>query len=146
MIKSLLISIWAILVTSGVVFAPALLKGSGTEDGPVQKAMVDHRSDTMSAALFSKGKVVGHFTTRLRYQLPDGEIDPEQVPIDQIIQDGLFELMLQSKAEELSKLGESELAEMAEQLTEILNERSTPLNISNLRFESARLMLKSAIR
>lgn len=145
MFKSLMISIWAILVTVSVVFVPTLLEG-GKEDGPKEIALEDHRSDTMSAALFSRGKVVGHFTTRLRYKLPVGIVDPEKVPVDQIIQDGLFELIHRSDPKQLSKIGESELAAMAEELTVILNGRSTALKITDVQFESARLMLKSVIR
>ena len=39
-----------------------------------------------------------------------------------------------------------QLADMAEELTVILNGRSTVLNITDVQFESARLMLKSVIR
>ena len=146
MIKSLVISIWAIVVTIGVVFVPGLLAGSDEDGEPAPAALIDHRTDTMSAAMFERGRVVGHFTTRIRYQLPEGAIDADVVPVDQIIMDGLFELIHQLKPKEMAKLRERELVRMGDDLAEMLNNRSTPLPISKVRFDSARLMVKSAVR
>ena len=142
MIKSLFISIWAIVVTVGVVFLPSLFASDDADDRAVATTMIDHRSDTMSAALFDEGSVVGHFTTRVRYQLPKGAIDPEVVPVNQIILDGLFELVHKADPKKLAKLKEPQLTAMADQLALALNNRSTPFPISNVRFDSARLMLK----
>ena len=90
--------------------------------------------------------VIGHFTTRIRYQLPEGSVDPEAIPVEQIIMDGLFELIHQMKPQDMAKLRERELAAMGKDLAELLNNRSTPLPIQNLRFDSARLMVKSVVR
>ena len=144
MFKSLIISVWAIAVTIAVVFIPSLLASDQTEDGMVAPTMVDFRSDTMSAALFDDGSVIGHFTTRVRYQLPDGAVNPDLVPVDQIIMDGLFELIHKSDPKELAKLRDPQLADMADQLAHSLNNRATPFPISNVRFDSARLMLKTS--
>ncbi|MEP1206268.1 MAG: hypothetical protein ABJM29_16935 [Rhizobiaceae bacterium] len=108
-----------------------------------EPSLVDFRSDTMSAALFDDGNVVGHFTARVNYQLPKDAVDPELVPVDQIILDGLFELVHRSDPKDLAKLRDPQLADMADQLAEALNNRTTPFPISNVRFDSARLMLKS---
>ena len=134
---------WAIIVTIAVVFVPSLFASDPSEDGSAAPTLVDYRSDTISAALFRDGNVIGHFTTRLRYQLPDGAVNPELVPVDQIIMDGLFELIHKSDPKDLAKLREPQLADMAEQLANSLNNRATPFPISNVRFDSARLMLKT---
>ena len=146
MIKSLVISIWAIIVTVAVVFVPGLLAGDGDDGEPAPAALIDHRTNTMSAALFERGKVIGHFTTRIRYQLPEGAIDADVVPVDQIIMDGLFELIHKIKPRDMAKLREGQLAGMGDDLAELLNNRSTPLPITNVRFDSARLMLKTVVR
>jgi hypothetical protein len=145
-LKSLFISIWAIIVTIGMVFLPTLFSGDTTEDGPKAAALIDHRTDTMSAALFEDGEVVGHFTTRIRYQMPDGAVDPEVVPVDQIIMDGLFELIHKMQPKEMARLRDPELAVMGDDLAQLLNNRRADFPITNVRFDSARLMLKSAIR
>jgi len=143
LIKSLFISIWAIIVTVAVVFLPSLMGGGSAEDRVMAPSLIDHRTDTMSAALFDAGSVVGHFTTRIRYQLPEGAIDPDTVPVDQIILDGLFELVYNSDPKQLAKLRSPQLSDMADQLALALNNRNTPFPISNVRFDSVRLMLKS---
>ncbi len=143
MFKSLFISIWAIGVTIAVVFAPKFLGEEASGDGEIKPILVDHRSDTLSAALFDEGTVVGHFTARVHYKLPKGVIDPDIVPVDQIILDGLLELVFKADPRELAKLREPQLAEMADKLAIFLNNRSTPFPISNVRFDSARLMLKT---
>lgn len=145
-IKSLVISIWAIIVTVAVVFVPGLLAGGGEDGEPAPATLIDHRTNTMSAALFERGRVIGHFTTRIHYQLPDGAIDPDVIPIDQIIMDGLFELIHQMKPKDMAKLRERDLMGMGEDLAVLLNNRSTPLPIQNVRFDSARLMVKSVVR
>ena len=146
MIKSLVISIWAIIVTVGVVFVPGLFASDDNEDEPAPAVLIDHRTDTMSAALFERGRVIGHFTTRINYQLPDGAVDPDVIPVDQIIMDGLFELIHKIKPRDMAKLREGQLAGMGDDLAELLNNRSTPLPITNVRFDSARLMLKTVVR
>ena len=146
MIKSLIISVWAIIVTVAVVFVPGLFAGGDADGEPAPAALIDHRTNTMSAALFERGRVIGHFTTRIRYQLPEGSVDAEAIPVEQIIMDGLFELIHQMKPQDMAKLRERELAAMGKDLAELLNNRSTPLPIQNLRFDSARLMVKSVVR
>ena len=100
----------------------------------------------MSAALFENGRVVGHFTTHIRYQMPEGAVDPEVVPVDQIIMDGLFEVIHQIKPKELAKYRENELTIMSKKLAQLLNNRTTPIPITNVRFDRVRLMLKSVVR
>ena len=146
MITSLIISIWAIIVTVGVVFVPGLFAGGDADGEPAPVTLIDHRTNTMSAAMFERGRVIGHFTTRIRYQLPKGAVAPETVPVDQIIMDGLFELIHQMQPKDMAKLRERELVAMGKDLAELLNNRSTPLPVQNLRFDSARLMVKSVVR
>lgn len=145
-VKSLFISFWAIIVTVAVVFLPTLLGGETSDGEPVAETLIDHRTNTMSAALFQNGRVIGHFTTRINYQLPEGAVDADIVPVDEIIMDGLFEVIHQLEPKEMAKYRERELATMGNKLAQLLNGRSTPFPIENVRFDSARLMLKSAAR
>ena len=144
MLNSILISVWAILVTLAVF---SLQQGNGDDESNGKETvieLIDHRTDAISTALFDDGKVVGHLTTRIHFQLQKGTEELVPVALDLIIEDGLFDVTFNMKAHELIKLKENDLKSLASKLQQTLGQRKTPLAIRNVRFENTRLMLKSS--
>jgi len=102
----------------------------------------EHKTNTLSVALFKNGKVVGHLTTRVSFELPVASGKSLPVPLSMIVGDGLHEVAYGMQTKQLVRLREREIGEIETRLTKILNERRTPLQVRNLRMENTSLLTK----
>jgi len=139
LIKSIVISIWAVAI-SVAVFSIDRLPASEEDD--VSVAYEEHTTEPLSVAIFRKGQVIGHFITRIRLELPEEVVAKSPIPLTMIVGDGLHEVAYSMSTKELLSLKESELAKIQTKLTQLLNERRSPLPVRKLRLENTRLLMK----
>ena len=139
MLKATIISVWAIAITVAVFAVDQLPEDNGITSSISYE---EYKTETLSVALFKRGKVVGHFTTRVRYELPETVAAKFPVPVSMLIGDGLHEVAYSMEADKLLSVKERDLGGIETKLTAVLQQRKTPVPVRNLRLENTRLMIK----
>ena len=141
--KQVAISSWGIAVTLVVFW---FFSGTSNEvtgsvaDGAV--AFEDHRTDTLSVSIFDSGRIIGHFATRVRYQLPeDAEIRLPNL-VHHEINDGLIEVLNDLDIKQVRRMKSNDINAIEDRLSLVLSKRRTPLPITQVKLESARILLK----
>ncbi len=104
--------------------------------------MSQHRTDTISIALFKNGKVAGHLTTRIAYEVVDPTSSDSAAPLNFIIEDVLHEAVY--GANNLSeKLEKSALeTEIVGHLQSALDRREGIPRIQNIKLDKTNFLLK----
>ena len=105
------------------------------------------RSKTIEPILFlfqfliAEG-LLGHFATRVRYQLPeDAEIRLPNL-VHHEINDGLIEVLNDLDIKQVRRMKSNDINAIEDRLSLVLSKRRTPLPITQVKLESARILLK----
>ena len=143
MIKTIVISVWAALLTAIVFYfrAPHLHPVDPTQHADAPQVN-EGRTDAISVPIFKKGAMIGHLTTRVRYKIEETDSVQVPVPVELVIGDGLFELVSTMKAETLTKLEERDLVDIGISLVRLLESRKNPLPIQEAKLENTQLSWK----
>lgn len=141
MLKTIILSVWGALVTIGAVYGNMHLSTQSDEVKVEKASYDDHMTDTLTIAIFHKGKVIGHLATRIKYKLPDTMDTDGPIPIKVMIEDGLYEVVYKMRVGKLMKLEEKDLIEIGTNLTQLLNQRKTPLPIVNALLHETQILM-----
>lgn len=141
MLKTIILSVWGALVTIGAVYANMHFSSQSEEVEVETVSFENYTTDTLTIAIFNKGKVIGHLVTRIKYELPDTMSQDGPVPIKVMIEDGLYEVVYKMRVGKLMKLQDEDLSEIGKNLTQLLNTRKTPLPIANAMLHDTQILM-----
>ncbi len=141
MFKTMAIALWVSFVTVGAFYVMNMPR-SNENIGAAHITFENGNTGQIAVPIFNSGKVSGHFTTQVRYQITASTQQLFSSSVPHMINDALIEIISDIDPKKLEVLRKAEILTIGEDLARLLEERIPPLPLSNIQLKNTHLLMK----
>jgi len=130
------------MVAIGIVYYQTLPETAAADAGAEKLPTQSHKTNTLTIALFKKGKVIGHLTTRITYDVALSGAEPAEGLLDFIIEDRLHKVVYDNGDPGMKRKRDEIEKDISEKLQLLFDNDEAGHKIRNIKLTKTNFLIK----